>query len=227
MIRFKSQAGKNVRRMALQRRIRAIQMFASAGVLLALPFVLYPLFQRLLSLQRGASLGNIQIMMGAACLVGAIAFGFRGAHLWKRANHADQGARAEEDAAQLVEPLRSGGWQIEYGVRDRRVGDVDIFLRSPKGNAYTVDVKSHRGTVFVQDGALLRRFGESQYPFEKDFLRQAKQQAVAMQKQSGATFVTPMILFSNAWLEIPPKPIAGVYVVGKHNVLKCLKSLEQ
>lgn len=222
-------AGKNVRVLAFRRRIKAMQFFLATGGLLVLPIGLYWLAQQLfvtVRLANAASIAPLVFWLYPVCLAIAGYTGYRGVYLWKRANHADQGARAEEEIARLLESLKPRGWQIEYGVQDRQIGDVDVFLISPKGNAYTIDVKSHRGYVFAHQNQLYRKLGQTTVSFEKDFLSQAKRQAVVMKERRGLKFVTPVLVFSDATVKIMDNPIAGVHVLHRHNLLDCLHTLE-
>ncbi|XGV94869.1 MAG: hypothetical protein ACAF41_19270 [Leptolyngbya sp. BL-A-14] len=67
---------------------------------------------------------------------------------------------------------------------------------------------------------------QAKYPFEKDFLSQAKQQAIAMKEQKGLRFVTPIVVFAAAKVEISVNSIAHVYVLGKETLLSQLRSLD-
>ena len=116
---------------------------------------------------------------------------------------------------------------MEHGIHDRRLGDIDIFLLSPNKRAYTIDVKSHKGQVRSRDGKLYRQYGQIRYSFEKDFLSQAKQQALAMKEQKGLRFVTLIVVFSAASVEINTNPISYVYVLSKETLLSRLRSLER
>ncbi|MBD2097077.1 NERD domain-containing protein [Trichocoleus sp. FACHB-591] len=214
-------AGQNVRVMARQRRTKAVLAFSIASLWILLPWVL-PWFLQFF-------FPTIVLLLPGwvylSCLVPAGFSYFQAQRLWSKANRADQGAAGEEAIATVLAPLQSEGWQMEFGVRDRSVGDVDVFLLSPQGRAYTIDVKSHRGEVQSDGKQLYRQYGRSQYPFERDFLNQAKRQAVAMKKLKRLTFVTPVVAFSQARVEVEQNPIAGVYVVGKQDLVRCLRSL--
>jgi hypothetical protein len=214
-------AGRNVRLMALYRRVKAIGLIGGAVVLVMIPFGARAFLQSLPSLATVA----IPAWSYVACFAFAGLLVMQALYLWKRAKHADQGAKGEEDIAEILTPLQKQGWKIEYGISDRQVGDVDVFLLSPKGEAYTIDVKSHRGYVYSRGEQLYRKRGNSSEAFEKDFLRQAKRQAVAMKQQKRLSFVTPMIAFSAANVEVGENPIAGVYVLDKKKLLGCLRSL--
>ena len=219
-----SRAGSNIRKMALRRRFKAIQLFMAAALLACLPFAGKAFIQQLAVITKTAIVVPAWIYVMCFSMAALALRG--GVYLWKRANHADQGAKGEEDIATLLSPLTNEGWQIEYGIRDRRCGDIDIFLLSPKKRAYTIDVKSHKGQVRSQDGKLYRQYGQTSYPFEKDFLSQAKQQAIAMKDKKGFRFVTAIVVFSAANVEISAKPISNVYVFGKENFLSQLRSFD-
>jgi hypothetical protein len=220
-----SRAGKNIRNLALRRRFKAIQLFIATALLACLPFVGKAFVQQLAVIIKTAVVVPVWIYPMCFSMSALTLWG--GLYLWKRANHADQGAKGEEDIATILKPLSSEGWQIEYGIRDRRLGDIDIFLISPNKRAYTINVKSHKGQVRSQDGKLYRQYGQTRYSFEKDFLSQAKQQAIAMKNQKGLRFVTPIVVFSAASIEISANPISHVYVLGKENLLSQLRSLER
>jgi hypothetical protein len=207
--------------MARQRRMKAVLGFAIAVFWVLLPWVLPWFFQFFLP----TVAFSLPAWVNLGCLVPASFSYLQAQQLWRKANRADQGAAGEEAIAAVLTSLQSEGWQIEYGVRDRSVGDVDVFLLSPQGRAYTIDVKSHRGEVRSDGKQLYRQYGRSQYPFEKNFLNQAKRQAVAIKKLKQLSFVTPVVAFSQARVEVEQNPIAGVYVVGKQDLVKCLRSL--
>lgn len=220
-----SRAGNNIRKMALRRRFKAIQLFIATALLICLPFAGSAFTQQLAVITKTVVV--VPVWMYPLCFSMAILTLWGGISLWKRADHADQGAKGEEDIASVLTPLSSEGWQLEYGIRDRRLGDIDIFLLSPSKHAYTIDVKSHKGQVRSQDGKLYRQYGQTRYPFEKDFLSQAKQQAIAIKDKKGLRFVTPIVVFSAASVEISANPINYVYVLSKENVLSQLRSLER
>jgi len=207
--------------MARQRRTKAVLGFAIAALWVSLPWLL----PWLLQFAFPTVVFSLPAWVYFGCLVPASLSYLQAQRLWSKANRADQGAAGEEAIAVVLAPLQKEGWQIEYGVRDRSVGDVDVFLLSPQGRAYTIDVKSHRGEVRSDGKQLYRQYGRSQYPFEKDFLNQAARQAVAMKKLKGLTFVTAIVAFSQAKVGIKENPVAGVYILSKQNLLTELRSL--
>ena len=102
------QAGKNIRKLASKRRFKAITSFISAGVAVFSLFGLiriYELFVKLLSPinPSQAQISSLQVPLPIYALFLLVALGLvvNGVYLWKRANHADQGAKGEEDAAIL------------------------------------------------------------------------------------------------------------------------------
>lgn len=226
-------AGQNIRKLASKRRFRAITSFISAGVTVFSLFGLiriYELFSKFLSPVNPsqAQIASVQVPLPiyAIFLIVALSLVVNGVYLWKRANHADQGAKGEEDAAQEMVQLEQEGWQIEYGMRlGNRLGDADIVCISPRNKVYVIDVKSHRGDVTTDGKLLYRRMGKTTYPFEKNFLEQAMKQALQVKKQKGLSFVTPMVAFSAATVSIPSDKLQKVYVVEKAKLLPLLKSL--
>lgn len=206
-------AGQNVRTLARKRRLYAWGFFIGAIVLVMVPVI------ALLALSSSVP----GWLYPVPWLLGLLAAG-KGRYYWQRANHADQGAKAEEDVAVLLTPLTQKGWRVEFGIRDRQVGDIDVFLVSPQGRPYTIDVKSHRGRVYWTGEALMRQRGQTHAPFEKNFLKQANRQAMVMKTRYGFPYVTAMIVFTHAYLDLPPNPIAGVYILSPKDLLDCLQS---
>jgi hypothetical protein len=212
-------AGKGIRRLAFRRRSKAIESFATGALLIFAPVGVY-LFLSFLSL----TAVSLPVFLYFLPILG-ISVISRGLYLWKRANHADQGAAGEESIEKALSPLHRQGWQIEYGIRHRAVGDVDIFLISPKGKAFTIDVKSHRGSIVTDEKQLYRLRGKSKSAFEKDFIAQAKKQAITMKRLRKLKFVYPSIVFSNATVHSRHRQIDGVYVMDKTNLVSTLQKL--
>jgi hypothetical protein len=151
---------------------------------------------------------------------------YNGFSLWKMADRAAQGAKGEENAARRMAGLEQEGWEIEYGMRlGGGLGDADIVCVSPKGKAFVIDIKSHRGEISTDGKNLYRRLGKSTYSFEKNFLEQSMKQALQVKKQKSLSFVTPIIAFSDANVSVTSDKISGVYVVGKDRLMKLLQSL--
>ncbi len=141
---------------------------------------------------------------------------------WQRADQADQGAQGEEDVERLLQKLPPE-WITEFNHPMRRVGDIDIIVRSPRGRVWAIDVKSHRGTVRVQDGELYRKVAGQDRSFEKNFLTAVKKQAVLLRESQELRYVQPVICFSHAVCFLPEK-VQGVQVVSADQLVNYLLS---
>lgn len=205
-------AGQNIYDLARRRRGEALQVWGAALLLVLLPIGL------------GAAGTLLAIPLYGLCLMLAGGLVWRGRSCWQGARRADQGAAAEADIAGVLAVL-ADQWQVEYGVQHPTVGDVDVVLRSPRGQVYTIDVKSHKGTVRSASDTLYRQYGPTRYAFEKDFLKQAKRQAVVIRDLKQVRFVTPLLVFANATVEIATNPVAGVHVIAKSQLINCLQTL--
>jgi hypothetical protein len=149
-------AGVNVRQLALTRRKDAISRFVGALCSLAVPFL------ALLILPTSPGLVTVILIAG---FTGALIFYRQGKELWSSANRADQGARGEEQVARLLKVLERLGWKMDYNVPLPHWGDADVFLRSPRGNYFVVDVKTNRGGVFFDGSVLKQRYGKKIHDF--------------------------------------------------------------
>lgn len=226
------QAGHNIRELAVKRRIKAIASFISAALVVGVPVFLVKIMEDFLqqisppnSPQSQSSL-NLPPIFYIFFVVVAFGLVANGIYLWKRASHADQGAKGEENVAQEIVQLEKEGWQVEYGVRlSNGLGDADIVCISPQNKAFVIDVKSHRGEVTTDGSQLYRRMGATTYSFEKNFLEQAMKQALQVKKQKRLSFVTPIVAFSEAKVSIPSGKVQKVYVVDKSRLMPLLKSL--
>ncbi|MBD2451561.1 hypothetical protein H6G76_31480 [Nostoc sp. FACHB-152] len=121
MSKLHRQSGQNIRDLAVTRRLKAIYLFISAGLVAIFPFFLVASVNNFL--KHLPSLNSPQIPIPAIklpiivyILFIFIALGLilNGIYFWQRANQADQGAEAEEDIAKLLVPLHQEGWHIEY-----------------------------------------------------------------------------------------------------------------
>jgi Nuclease-related domain len=226
------QPGQNIRNLALKRRLKAVNYFIAAGGIILIPFVLAHTFENFLkpisSLNPSQPKPSFNFPPIYYILFIIIGLGLiaNGAFLWKRANHADQGAKGEEDAGREMIQLEQEGWQVEYNMRlSGGLGDADIVCISPQNKAYSIDVKSHRGEVITDGNQLCKRVGKTTYPFEKDFLDRCMKQALQVKQQKNLSFVTPILAFSNANVSVPAGKLRKVYVVEKLKLVSLLKSL--
>lgn len=226
--------GENIRQLALRRRIRAFLSFVSALAVLIFPWLLFQQLEKLVRLlyaavpnQTSSATVSISTVYLLPFVLFALLFFLQGVVLWKRADRAAQGAQAEEEIGQDLSVLEQEGWQIEYGRMIGKNRDVDVICRSPKDNAYVIDVKSHRGQVFFNGGKLCRRMGKATYPFEKDFLQSVMQQALQVKQRQGLQFVTPILAFTQAEVTLPEQKVRGVYVVERSNLTALLQRLDR
>ena len=233
MPKLDRKGGQNIRELAFRRRLKAITSFVTAGSIIVLPLVLTKPFDRLLrqilsgNPSQAQSTLNFLPVFYIFFVLMALGLIANGAFLWKGANHADQGAKGEEDIAQALSILESQGWQLEYGMRlGNGVGDLDVFCVSPNGKAFAIEVKSHRGEVITEGQELLRRMGNKKYPFEKNFIAQAMKQALKIKQQKDLPFVTPILAFSTARVSIQGDKFKNVYIVEKAKLVSLLKSLD-
>ena len=232
MPKLDRKGGQNIRELAFRRRLKAVSSFVTAGSIIVLPLFLAKPLDRLLRTilsgnpsQAQSTLNFLPVFYIFLVLM-ALGLIANGTYLWKRANHADQGAKGEEDIAQALLPLESQGWQLEYGMRlGNGVGDLDVFCVSPNGKAFAIEVKSHRGEVITDGQELFRRMGNKKYPFEKNFIAQAMKQALKIKQHKNLDFVTPILAFSTARVSIQGDKFKNVYIVEKAKLVSLLKSL--
>ncbi len=232
MPKSRRKAGRNIRGLAINRRIDAIISFGFSGILICSPLFVKALENYIkqipsLNLSQTQFSLNFPPIIYLLLVVFALLAIANGAFLWKRANHADQGAKGEEETAQEISQLEKDGWQVEFNLQlGNRLGDVDIICISPQNKAYTIDVKSHGGEVVTDGQKLYRRWGKKNSSFEKNFLEQAMKQALQVKKQKNLSFVIPIVAFSKARVSISTNKVQKVYVVEKSKLVAFLKSLD-
>lgn len=212
-------AGKPLRRHAKQLRAKALYRYGVATGWVLLPLLVYvvapfdPLF------------------LVAALLIGAlIALPLikEGKKFWKSSRNFDQGACGEEKTQQVLESLIKSGWIAEYNLRLPQVGDIDVWLRSPKGVNFILDVKSHSTEVMLDGDVLKRRYYGKLQDFEKDFLAQIAKEVKAIKKAKKLTNVTPVVVFSDGKVSFSnKKKIRGAYVMELGNLVSGLQELDR
>lgn len=226
-------AGENIRKLATKRKLKAAIAFTSAIVSFGGSIYLSNAFKNLANqlLTISSTSSNVKtpdfsyVFYGVGLIL-AMGFVSQGLVLWKRAKHAEQGAAGEEVIAQTLLPLVQEGWQFEYGLMlGKGLGDADIIGLSPKGKGFVIDVKSHGGEVGVEGDRLYRRYGRKSYPFEKDFLASSMKQAYQVKEVKQLSFVTPIVAFSRANVNVGSNKLKGVYVVGRSQLIPLLKKL--
>lgn len=145
------------------------------------------------------------------------------------AKNAHQGARAEEQVCSMLHTrLTRLGWQFQHNQMLAAKWDIDIVAYSPSGNTYIIDVKSHRGTKVVTEKKIYKRYGSKTYEFEKDFLKGAMAQALALKKRDNLRFVVPLLCFTDGKLEYTSgvRNPGHVTVVSVGELVPTLLSLE-
>jgi hypothetical protein len=213
-------AGKPLRRHAQQLRTKALYRYGAATGLVLLPLLVY------------AVAPFAPLFLVAALVIGAlIALPLieEGKTFWKTSKIYYQGACGEEKTQQVLEPLIQSGWIAEYNLRLPQVGDIDVWLRSPKGVNFIFDVKSH-STVVQLDGDVLKRlsYDGKLIDFKKDFLAQIAKQATAIKKAKKLTKVTPVVVFSDAKVILRnKKKIRGAYVLELGYLVSRLQELDR
>jgi hypothetical protein len=215
-------AGKSLRRHAKQLRTKALYKYGAATGLVLLPLLVYGV----------APFAPLFLFLVAALVIGvliALPLIQDGKRLWKSSQIFDQGACGEEKTQEVLEPLIQSGWIVEYNLILPQVGDIDVWLRSPKGVNFILDVKSH-STVVLLEGDVLKRqsYDGKLRDFEKDFLAQIVKQVTAIKKAKKLTKVTPVVVFSDAKVILSNKQkIRGAYVMELGNLVSRLQELDR
>lgn len=99
-------------------------------------------------------------------------------------------------------------------------------MRSPRGNWFVVDVKSHGGSKFVgRRGKLKRQYGSKTYGFPGgNVAAKVKKQAAIVGKKKNASWVTPILCFMEGEVEVPESKYDGVIIVFKDELVEQLLS---
>lgn len=214
-----SKAGSSIRQMARKRRNGAFLRFVGAGALVIAPVLVYPLL--------GTT--GLSILVYVSCLVSAVVLYQKGQDYWRRANRAERGALGEETVGLLLRGLEPEGWSMEYNTPVPKYGDADAFVCSPSGSCFVVDSKAHGGTVFFNGTKLMRRYGREIYEFDnnKDLLKSVKGQAIYLKERKGARYVTPILCFTKAELDIQAidNKVRGVHIIKQESLIRLLKRL--
>ncbi|MBH8562461.1 NERD domain-containing protein [Nostoc sp. CENA67] len=214
----KIQVGDFVRKLGQQRRQQALLHYL--GVIGALLSV-----ELLFNVLGTSGLGILFYVVG---FVSAYYLYSNGNKLMRRATDAHNGAAAENEVAKELSLLERKQWQLEYNLKIQRWGDADVVLRSPCGHWYVIDVKSHKGTKVYENGRLKKRFGNKIYDFkEGDIIAKVKGQAAAVARKKGASWVTPLLCFTQSDIDIPGNQAKGVHIVTKNDLINTLLRLER
>jgi hypothetical protein len=215
-------AGKQLRRQAKQFRAKALYRYGAATGLVLLPLLVYAV----------APFAPLFFFVAAALLIGVLIGPLLipdGNRFWKTSKIYYQGACGEEKTEQVLKSLTQSGWIAEYNLKLPQVGDIDVWLRSPKGSNFILEVKSHQTVVHLEGDVLKRQSDDGKLrDFEKDFLEQIANQATAIKKAKKLTKVTRVVVFSDAQVILRnKKKIRGAYVMELGNLVSRLQELER
>ncbi len=126
-----------------------------------------------------------------------------------------RGGKGENVILSVLKEL-SSDYNVVQDLNISNHGNIDFVVLGPSG-IFAVEVKSHYGDIGF-DGQSLTNNGKK---FEKDFLKQAKREAVELNKYLKEVlnkdfFVQPMVVFSSkVAIHFGTKLLNGVYVVQK------------
>ena len=190
------------------RKMQASRMAVALAILLLIWLAIFAYSRNVKTVMSFGLIGTL--VAGGLFLVVIKLLEKKGNVTLKHAKQAERGAIAEEKTGAIIEGLPEGNFIIHDFNTGR--GNIDHILVGPKG-VFTLEVKSHRGTVTFDNGSLLRD-GKA---FEKDFLKQAWAECFAVReilakwdiKEPNAE---PLIIFSNAFVKVRGKA-NGVAVI--------------
>lgn len=150
----------------------------------------------------------------AGGLLGLVAF-----HTLRQAVTRARGLLIESQAQKALANRLPPAWKMSTGVPVPGLGDSDVFLESPVGPRFAIEIKSHEGctvrkTWWKRTRVELRRLDGSK--FKSDPLLQARQVATALR-------ATPVVWFPNA-SKASTATVDGAFVVqgGPRVLLKAL-----
>lgn len=214
-------AGYTIEQLAKRRKKQSTKKFVAGTVLFIAPILLY------------SAIGTtgITVFIHIGCWIASVAQIDKGRKLLRKARYANIGAEAEKSVALILSKLEREGWEVEYNISLRHWGDADAFLRSPKGNCFVIDTKGNGGTVFFDGQKLMLRYGRDVHPFSnnKDILKAVKGQAATLREIYRVRFVTPILCFTKANLNIRTidNKIENVYVLSDNSLVRMLRKLDR
>lgn len=109
----------------------------------------------------------------------------------------DRGARGEEHVGRILDRLAADGWLAIHDATPGR-GNVDHIVVGP-GGLLTIETKSHGGRIAVDR-------------LDDRMLKQAYAEAKVIERATGRP-VTPLLVFSRAFLDRPVSRRRGVTVL--------------
>jgi hypothetical protein len=219
---YKEGAGKRLRRDAQQLRTKALYKYGAATGLVLLPLLVYAV----------APFAPLFFFVAAALLIGVLTAPLLipdANRLWKESKRYYQGACGEEKTEQVLKSLTRSGWIAEYNLRLPQGGEIDVWLQSPKGSNFILEVKSYPKEVRLEGDVLQRQSYDGKWiDFDKDFLEQIARQATAIKKAKKLTKVTRVVVFSDAKVILRNKKKSrGAYVMELGNLVSRLQELDR
>jgi len=208
-------AGSGPEQLAKARRIRSNILKMVCFVFVALPLPLIVVF--------GMPIWTAFISL----IVARVCFLYSQEHR-RAAERADHGGKAERVVADKLLKSLAPGWTLEAGIVFDGIGDIDIFVTSPSGKAFVIDVKSHRGAVKIADdqSRLLRQIDGEEREFERDVLKGVCVQAARIGRERSLNYVIPVLAFTKAKLLIEGRKVNNVIVVESSYLVELMESIE-
>jgi hypothetical protein len=211
--------GTTIKELERKRRKVAIAYFVAVTVLVIIPIIIYI----------DIGVNSLSVLIYLICLVGAAYAIEQGKKFWYAAQRATQGREAEARVSSLLKELEEDSWEVIYNIPLSLWGDADVFLRSPSSNYFVIDIKNNNGIVFFDGSMLKLRYGTEVFPFanNRDILAMVKGQATALKELQGVRYVTPIVCFTKAVLEIDSQNnlVQDVYIVSADYLLETLKKI--
>jgi hypothetical protein len=141
----------------------------------------------------------------------------------KRMNLAKQGARAEVEIGTILAGLGDDYLVIHDILAD--YGNIDHVVICKNGGVFMIETKSHVGKVTIENDKFLLN-GK---PPEKDFIAQSRRNSFWLKDKIKAvtgvknTWVTPILVFTNAFVDKKYPPFHGVYLKNEQYLLKTIE----
>jgi hypothetical protein len=207
-------AGQSTRRMARQRRNRAI-LYAAVG--------LGAIALLGLAIQHGSALGAGGILLLYAVLLALPRVLEKSMdRRMRRVEDAERGAKGEEAVGRILEGLGSDHL-ILHDVPSP-FGNIDHVVIGRNAGVFLLETKAHGGRVDVIEGRLLL----NRKPPDKNFIAQVLKNSYWLREEIGKVigeepWVTPFLVFTNAFVA-RVSPIKGVRIINKKFLLDAIRA---
>lgn len=150
---------------------------------------------------------NLSLWFISACLALAARIFRQLESISKDLKQLSQGLEAEDQVYNWLE-LLPPDWSVERRIEIENA-DIDLLVTTPQGVTVAIEVKSHKGTVKLENNKLIR---EGQYEFDSDFISVLKKRASILALKRGLPSIACVIVFTNAKLKVPHAGVDGVFV---------------